>query len=1251
MSYMDCEDEVNRATATGAPAPLPETPAEGASRCGRIGLMLEPASVSCLIEQLAPLVLIPEYQPFTLRVDWAIRLTLSFAGGTESPRPRDCEALLNDFLAEADVLRREDPPEDLFAGRLLTPFGEVPLLNGGYGTAAGLTQLVYDAFTSLPASSARSEALVHVSALLRLAAIIAERSFADGHGERVSRSDRILVPPALARVRFTQAELSEAGISRAALEPFILQETARRDLLHQRPGNSILELRPLLIDGPDILVAAPHLIALAIRAHLAGVASRHHIDRPMQRAMLQMANQRLGDFGISGIELKEDEDVDGWRVASALASPAPGRWLHLIHTVEPLADTQTGRFGYGPAASQALRRHIDAQIASAISFAGAQDDIECGLTLWITSGWARGAEIDMRMLDADQNWQAAAVNPIDLGYMGIENPACLQTLWRLARASNQAVRDRIELINLSGFANLYAWWRFNGHSFFPASHPSTEAPLVLQLPFDAIRGLRASGESRADLRARPLPNGRLVRTLKFDREATNHAQDSKYAALDEISAGRLLGGVDLAGQPIWIEAAGEESTPEGKLVYDSWDSALNWLASVLDNEAVRTRLGTPTRSILCRLILQNPGKEFGPPPAREHLPGLIKLRVDIASSQFDLEISGCWHWALQYKDNAAELELATAMLEGVSYLTPGGPLFRSEAATLIRAFAASPQFRWRHGHAVLTPTDQLVADGLMAEPHRIPDCAKAQVQSDKAPLIGLSADISGLEGCLKAAQDYRDACLGQLILAIRPLDRIPLLRTCLDYHQRAIGELRIWDATAAASSATLGRDSDLSVSMINTQHALEMIRASSILAELAACEAGKCGGEDPNPMLVDELLALCIEAFLGGDAATALLNGRGPDHIRTTLDGRVLVDPSFSEQTIRPMLNAYHALRRAEVSSEQSAIESPEHTEKPPANPEELSRVLAAEYGAGLAELRELPFGCSLIAQRLSSPVLHLPASQLASRLKTLGVCDVPNLPGTLRRLTLRRRASYFSALGDLTPRDIDLARFSRPHSLISRPLIQVDDDPDPVLMLAPALVQRSFEFIVTGALSGILQGDFWTSSEMQSYTGKRGSEIGLAFNRQIAEEVRICGLVAFDSVSPTWVTNSKATEVTRRLGDIDVLAVDKDNNRIWVIEAKDLQLCRTQGETARRMSDYQGKLDGRSRPDKLLRHLRRVHYIRENAALCIDRLGLRGAPEVRGLLVVSLPQPISPAGGLPDSKTCIPSQMQSILMTRSNGQ
>jgi hypothetical protein len=118
-------------------------------------------------------------------------------------------------------------------------------------------------------------------------------------------------------------------------------------------------------------------------------------------------------------------------------------------------------------------------------------------------------------------------------------------------------------------------------------------------------------------------------------------------------------------------------------------------------------------------------------------------------------------------------------------------------------------------------------------------------------------------------------------------------------------------------------------------------------------------------------------------------------------------------------------------------------------------------------------------------------------------------------------------------------------------------------------------------------------------------------------------GIRAWPSVKPSWCLNEKNTPELKELGDIDVLAVSPDQCAVWVIEAKDLKLCRTLGESARRLSSYRGQRDEKGRPDALLRHLRRVEYLRTKAAHLVRRLKLSTTPHVHGVLVVNAPQPM----------------------------
>jgi hypothetical protein len=107
-------------------------------------------------------------------------------------------------------------------------------------------------------------------------------------------------------------------------------------------------------------------------------------------------------------------------------------------------------------------------------------------------------------------------------------------------------------------------------------------------------------------------------------------------------------------------------------------------------------------------------------------------------------------------------------------------------------------------------------------------------------------------------------------------------------------------------------------------------------------------------------------------------------------------------------------------------------------------------------------------------------------------------------------------------------------------------------------------------------------------------------------------------------------------------LLVSGQLRRVWVIEAKNLRLCRTEIEIASRLVEYRGRMNrhrnGRETPDKMLRHIRRVEFMRDNAKALLSRLKLDAPPDVHGLLVVDAPQPMNffAAGQLPDGQTVI---------------
>ncbi len=166
--------------------------------------------------------------------------------------------------------------------------------------------------------------------------------------------------------------------------------------------------------------------------------------------------------------------------------------------------------------------------------------------------------------------------------------------------------------------------------------------------------------------------------------------------------------------------------------------------------------------------------------------------------------------------------------------------------------------------------------------------------------------------------------------------------------------------------------------------------------------------------------------------------------------------------------------------------------------------------------------------------------------------------------------------------------------------------------------------YAVSGLRDGSLQNQFWESNEARVYAGRQGDRAGEAFERKVAEALQAVGLRATPRRSIPGLLNEHVEE---DLGDIDVFALSSDGRTALLMEAKNLRVCRTEAEVAARMTKYRGRMvarGDREEPDKLLKHLRRIAYVRDHADRLAEQLGLPNAPQIRGLMVFDAPQPMN---------------------------
>ena len=226
-----------------------------------------------------------------VRLDWLQRLVLSKSDGRRKPQPKEISRALNAGLDQADVLRLEDPIEDLFCDLITTPRGNYRIFTGLWEAAAPYTQTLLDAFESLPPGSLKQDALTSIYSLLKLSDEIAERAKIQRSTPSSGEPGGVMAVPNTGalkrladRVRFSSADLDRLGIDDEVLTPFLLDPVQFPHVSDREAGETPLEFHPLLAKSNGVVVVSPTNISIAVRALLVGAAQQGRMDKAVKGA-------------------------------------------------------------------------------------------------------------------------------------------------------------------------------------------------------------------------------------------------------------------------------------------------------------------------------------------------------------------------------------------------------------------------------------------------------------------------------------------------------------------------------------------------------------------------------------------------------------------------------------------------------------------------------------------------------------------------------------------------------------------------------------------------------------------------------------------------------------------------------------------------------------------------------------------------------------------------------------------------------
>jgi hypothetical protein len=449
---------------------------------------------------------------------------------------------------------------------------------------------------------------------------------------------------------------------------------------------------------------------------------------------------------------------------------------------------------------------------------------------------------------------------------------------------------------------------------------------------------------------------------------------------------------------------------------------------------------------------------------------------------------------------------------------------------------------------------------------------------------------------------------------LHELDRRAVIMFALQNHESAISDRDNWRRTAAAILA-LHNDKNATLRTM-AEHDGELnavFHASRLIIEFAICECPLTGGREPGHLDMSRLMMkVLMISGLGGWSAAIHWEAMEP-RLRVTALGDIHANVTFQEEIVGPYgragigLMIEDAVKDYAENLEEPAIEATDTSILTP----EFCTVLEDEFGAPLDALRKFIDKLENIGIEHKQAIFTMKRSELLDAIATEEAIGPKAAASLVEFLTFTSRSAWRDVPANYDEKDRFPWRFRRRLTVLRKPLLQIDESDD-LLIITPGIARDALVYII----GNYHKGDFppWQlGPKMRQWAGRSRDRIGHAFSEAVAKRMRELGWEAETEVA---VTKLLRKGFDQNYGDVDVVAWRADPNRVLLMECKDVQHRKIEGEIAEQLADFRGELRSDGTPDHLLRHIRRLEVISAHPDDVANYVGFDCQPQIEGHLV-----------------------------------
>lgn len=1181
---------------------------------------------------LSGLLTVPALQTNCIRIEVLVGLAITACRkGGDLP---DIQTVVNWFnmIGESRCTVGEDPAEDVFVSMVSWTDGDYCLLEGIWESAGFYTQRIIDVVNTMPASERFTAIKTKVRALLVISDIVCSKAHLERYEAPTETHSGVLTGDHIPshktlvnRVTISFEELNAMNVSFEDIAPFVLFPQKQKKMARQRPGNSNLDKSPLLRSGPkQITVALPTSLSVAMREYVIEQIVRLHLAERFNEALSRVYSSLfldtllLGDMKKAPIFWRKQANA---RIAELCSEVEAGHPLCFLFFLPPIQAHAQGGLKEPIFDDGTLTEAIRQCLQDSMEHFEANPSFQRGTFLVCGCGWGKGYA-SRAILSDNPKWRLETVSSADLFSLSWLPSFTSASLWRVLKGLEVAEEAGVHLENPNGILNLVGWVRKNKgrvvpHAELPEAKITPETPLVLAIPTDEIRDVRVESYRAYDRhQVRDNIGGLHVLQRAFPNPFFHSpSHDRLYASTNDLTRHQLTAVYD-GKSKLWLTIDTPDSA-SSRLTYHLWEMVSEWLHRIghkFDKCGFSPAYGVSFK--VYTVFRDSDVEQFAPGDVIGDLDQLCSIESHEEPNALRVVFDTGFLAAFRSPDNNAERHVVRALIGAYLKLMeqklPGSDVLNIENQVVRNTDARS--FHLFPAKKFVDFVQEDLPNTLLTV-NEIDDAMIRIGLAFHVPKVQQAMTIRGKKECTSFLHLLVDVLAKGMLGALAHFQRQDTLTRLVGNWEKAIAEQDHWEKTSAALLGLYDDDDSVSNRAVKQLSKISGASiASRIVGEMALCA---CALDSKHLATDFDITRLLTQAMLllrlGGFSDAIHFNVLKPE-LKVSALGDVLFRDDFGKFVVEPMLSdviGERFIRRA--SSQKDNYDFPASTKSIERSIDErfeeiwqIEMGFSVEEGSRIVEVLE---DIGIARNRL---VFFTKLSEVVATTASNGL-PTESIKNFFDEFTLATRPDWDCPPPDFSASDIYPWRYGRRLALATRPILNIDNDADPTLLIAPGVLRKALVYIVGGAHHGTLDRRFFRTPEMRDeWLGK--AREGHSFNSEVANRLKQLEWRVRENVGLPEILNQR---LERNYGDIDVLAYRPGHPEVLIIECKDLALTRTYSEVAGLLSSYQG-VEVSGSPDKLKRHLNRVDRLSSNVADLKKYLRINGKIRLVSCLVFS---------------------------------